>query len=253
MKLAKLLFKPKWQEKNADIRRVAVATDNDPDLIAALPELLRSDPDATVRLAALKRLDDYEFWRERSTNDADNGLRRTARAAYLARLCSDSGNVPALPRRIAELETLTPDELEKVASTAADRELRADALTRISKPAFLGERALNDADSALRMNALERIVDASQLERIAERARKTDKVISRVARERAAAMRVERGDKKTISDRSVALCERIETLMRVAGSQSSAHLAAIEQEWLALGPAIPADIAARYVGARSII
>ena len=253
MKLAKLLFKPKWQEKNADIRRVAVATDNDPDLIAALPELLRSDPDATVRLAALKRLDDYEFWRERSTNDADNGLRRTARAAYLARLCSDSGNVPALPRRIAELETLTPDELEKVASTAADRELRADALTRISKPAFLGERALNDADSALRMKALERIVDASQLERIAERARKTDKVISRVARERAAAMRVERGDKKTIFDRSVALCERIETLMRVAGSQSSAHLAAIEQEWLALGPAIPADIAARYVGARSII
>ncbi|HEX3895940.1 MAG TPA: hypothetical protein VHW73_07000, partial [Rudaea sp.] len=70
MKLAKLLFKPKWQEKNTEVRRIAVATENDPDLIAALPELLRSDPDASVRLAALKRLDDYEFWRERSTNDA---------------------------------------------------------------------------------------------------------------------------------------------------------------------------------------
>jgi exonuclease SbcC len=253
MKFAKLLFKPKWQEKNADIRRVAVATDNDPDLIAALPELLRSDPDATVRLAALKRLDDYEFWRERSTNDADNGLRRTARAAYLTRLCSDSANVPVLPRRIAELETLSADELEKVASIATNRELRADALTRISKPAFLGERALNDPDPALRMKALERIVDAGQLERIAERARKTDKVISRIARERAVVMRIERGDKKTISDRALALCERIETLMRTAGSQSSMHLATIEHEWLALGPAIPADIAARYVGARSII
>ena len=68
------------------VRRVAVATDNDPDLINVLPELLRSDPDASVRLAALKRLDDYEFWRERSTNDSDGALRRTARAAYLSQL-----------------------------------------------------------------------------------------------------------------------------------------------------------------------
>ncbi len=253
MKLGKLLFKPKWQEKNTDVRRVAVATDNDPDLINALPELLRSDPDASVRLAALKRLDDYEFWRERSTNDADGVLRRTARAAYLAQLCSDSAKVPALPRRIAELETLSSDELEKVASTATHRDLRADALTRISKPAFLGERALSDPDAALRMKALERVADAAQLERIAERARKTDKVISRVARERAAALRIERGDTKTIADRAVALCERIETLMRTARSQASTQLATIEQEWLALGPAIPTDIASRYAGARSII
>ena len=252
MKLAKLLFKPKWQEKNADVRRVAVTTDNDPDLVAALPELLRSDPDAGVRLAALKRVDDYEHWRERSTNDADDSLRRIARAAYLARLCSNS-NAPALPRRIAELETLGADELEKVASTATDRELRDDALTRIFKPAFLGERALNDPDAVLRMKALDRIVDAAQLERIAESARKTDKVISRAARERAAAMRVQSGDKKTISDRALVLCDRIEKLMRTSGSQSAAQLATIEQEWLVLGSAIPADIAARYAGARSII
>ncbi len=252
MKLAKLLFKPKWQEKNVDVRRTAVTTDNDPDLVAALPDLLRSDPDASVRLAALKRVDDYEHWRERSTNDADDNLRRTARAAYLARLCSNS-NAPALPRRIAELETLSVDELEKVASTAIDRELRADALTRISKPAFLAERALKDPDAALRMKALDRIVDAAHLERIAERARKTDKIVSRIARERAATMRIERGDKKTISDRALVLCERIEMLMRTSGSQSSTPLVAIEQEWLALGPSIPADIAARYAGARSII
>lgn len=253
MKLAKLLFKPKWQEKNADVRRAAVATDDDPDLVAALPELLRSDPDAAVRLAALKRLDDYEFWRERSTNDADSGLRRTARTAYIVRLCSDSANVPALPRRIAELETLSAEELETVASTATHRELRADALRRISKPAFLGERALNDPDAGLRMTALERIVDVAQLERIAERARKTDKVISRVARERAAAMRIERGDKKAIADRALALCERVETVMRNAGLHSAAQLAAVEQEWAALGPGIPADVASRFAGARSII
>jgi hypothetical protein len=168
-------------------------------------------------------------------------------------LCSDSAKVPALPRRIAELETLSSDELEKVASTATHRELRADALTRISKPAFLGERALNDPDASLRMKALERVADAAQLERIAERARKTDKVISRVARERAAVLRIERGDTKTIADRAFVLCERIETVMRTAGAQASTHLATIEQEWLALGPAIPSEIASRYAGARSII
>ncbi|HEX3897521.1 MAG TPA: DUF349 domain-containing protein, partial [Rudaea sp.] len=181
------------------------------------------------------------------------GLRRTARAAYLAQLCSDSAKVPALPRRIAELETLSSDELEKVASTATHRDLRADALTRISKPVFLGECALNDPDAALRMKALERVTDAAHLERIAERARKTDKVISRVARERAATLRIEHGDTKTIADRALSLCERIEAVMRAAGAQAPAQLAIIEREWLALRPAIPADIASRYAGARSII
>ncbi len=91
---------------------------DDAELIAALPRLLREDPDAGVRLAALKRLNEYEHWRERSTGDSDDSLRRNARAAYLGLLCAQ-GAAPTIQRRIAELDTLAPDELERVAIQAA--------------------------------------------------------------------------------------------------------------------------------------
>src|SRR4051812_44066689 len=100
MKIGKLLFKPKWQDKDAAVRRIAVGEEHDPDLIAALPDLARSDPDAQVRLAVLKRLNDYELWRERSTGDNEPSLRRTARTHYLQQLCADLPGGPALTRRI---------------------------------------------------------------------------------------------------------------------------------------------------------
>ena len=135
MKIGRLLFKPKWQDKDPGVRAVAVASDDDPGLQAALPELTRSDPDARVRLAALKRIDDYERWRERSTGDDDAGVRRSARSAYLSLLCSDDSRVPPLARRIAELETLSVTEIEAVASSARDRGLRAAPRTRMPRNA----------------------------------------------------------------------------------------------------------------------
>src|SRR5450432_2367224 len=101
MRLAKLLFKPKWQDRDAAIRRTAVATGNDAEMIQALPQLVREDADASVRLAALKRLNDYEHWRERSTGDADETLRSSARVVYLNLLCAGAIE-PSMKRRIAE-------------------------------------------------------------------------------------------------------------------------------------------------------
>ena len=253
MKLAKLLFKPKWQDKNPEVRRASVANDSDPDLIAGLPELTRADPDPSVRLAALKRLNEYELWRERSTGDADPALRKSARAVYLNQLCADLPGGPALPRRIAELETLSGDELEKVAATAVQRELRADALTRITKPNFLMERALNDSDPTIRLDVLQRISDPALLEKIAERARKTDKVISRRAREMAEAARVGSGDIKVISDRARAVCDRAEMIMRSASAQRAEQLSLLDEEWKKLGTSIPQELVSRYEGARAVI
>jgi hypothetical protein len=252
MKIGKLLFKPRWQDKDAAVRRVAIGEDNDPGLIAALPELARSDADAAVRLAVLKRLNDYEAWRERSTGDSDAALRRTARAAYLQQLCADLPGGPALPRRIAELETLSDGELETVATSAAWRELRADALKRLNKPSLFLDRALNDNDATLRLDALNRIDDVALLDRAAERARKTDKTISRRAKELADALRVERGDAGAIAERARRLCERIETLMRTS-ARDIESVAAIDEEWRRLGASIPGELARRYDGARAVI
>lgn len=251
MKLARLLFKPKWQDKNPAVRRAAIVADNDAEMLAAMPDFVRTDPDAGVRLAALKRLNEYELWRECSTADADDGLRRTARGVYIARLCANA-NVPPLPRRIAELDTLNSEELEKVATNALDRELRAVALSRVTRPALLIERAISDPDAQLRMTLLERIDDAGALERIAERARKTDKNLNRRARERLDALRIGSGDNATISARAKILCEKVEALMRAPDTSTEEKATAVDREWEKLGAAVPSELVNRYRGARNL-
>jgi exonuclease SbcC len=252
MRLAKLLFKPKWQDKDAAVRRTAVASGNEADLIQALPQLVREDVDAGVRLAALKRLNDYEHWRERSTGDVDESLRSSARGVYLTLLCANA-NGPSMTRRIAELDTLAPPELEKVATTATHRDLRAAALERIVRPGLLVERAVADPDVQLRLAALERIDDPGLIERVAERTRKTDKVVSRRARERLEASRISAGDGTAIGVRARAFCERLETLLRAPRVDMESDLAAIDAAWAGLGGAIPAEISARYRGAHLLV
>ena len=251
MRLAKLLFKPKWQDKDAAVRRAAVASGNEAELIDALPRLVREDADAGVRLAALKRLGDYEHWRERSTGDVDETVRSSARSVYLNLLCANASE-PSMTRRIAELDTLAAPELEKVATTAAHRELRAAALERIVRPGLLVERAIADPDAQLRLAALERIHDPGLLERIAERTRKTDKVVNRRARERLQASRISTGDSAAIGVHARALCERIESLLRAPRLDMESDLAGIHAAWAALAEAVPAEIAARYRGAHAL-
>ena len=252
MKLARLLFKPKWQDKNPDVRRRAIASDDDAELTAALPHLVRADADPGSRIAALRRLHDYEAWRERSTGDADGDVRRVAREAYLTLLCSRDERVPTLVRRIAELETLSPAEIERVAAQAVDRELRAAALARVSRQALLVERALKDPDAALRASVLERIDSAAVLERIAETARKTDKNVSRRARELVATLRIDSGNVEAIALKAQELCARMESLMRAAGG-SEQDVDDIERAWTRLGQQTTDDTRTRYLGALAVV
>jgi len=252
MKLARLLFKPKWQEKDPQVRRAAVSGEHDAELVDALPRIAREDPDAGVRIAALKRLHDYEAWRERSTGDAEGAVRLAARDVYVGMLCSNDARVPPLARRIAELDTLSPAEIERVASQALDRELRAAALARVTRQALLLERALKDSDAGLRASIVERIDSATTLERIAESARKTDKNISRLARERAAALRIGSGNAQAIAHKAQTLSTRMETLMRSAGGTDAAA-DEIEREWSALADHVEKDTQARYRGALAVV
>ena len=253
MSLSRLLFKPKWQDKDPATRKAAiVAGSDDAELTAALPEIARRDEDAGVRLAALQRLGDYEAWRERSTGDVQGSVRNAARETYLTMLCSGTG-APPVARRVAELETLSEDEIERVATSAADVTLRREAITRVSKQTLIAQRAAADPDPTLRLQLLERVSDATLLERIAERTRKTDKAVSRRARERLQAARIGAGDASAIAAHAHALCERTEALMRMSPANAASVLAEIDTEWNILGNTVPASLAARFRGARTLV
>jgi len=253
MSLSRLLFKPKWQDKDPATRKAAIVSgSDDAELTAALPEIARRDEDAGVRLAALQRLGDYEAWRERSTGDAQGSVRSVARETYLAMLCSGTG-APPIARRIAELETLSEDEIERVATSATEVALRREAITRVSKQTFIAQRAAADPDATLRLQLLERVTDTTLLERIAERTRKTDKAVSRRARERLQAARIGAGDATAIAAHAQALCERTEALMRLSPANALSVLADIVTEWNTLGSTVAASLSARFNGARALV
>lgn len=253
MKLARFLFKPRWQSKDVATRRGAVAELNDAELVTALPAIARNDSDASVRLAALRRLNQYEAWRERSTADLDSSLRDVSRAAYLAMLTGASSGVPPLERRIAELDTLSGEEIDRVAAQAVDTALRSAALERATRPSLLAEVAASDADPKLRLIALSRITDADALARIAERTRKTDKIVSRLARDRAEAGRIAAGDAAAIETRARQLCERIDALLSRPRSERTEELAALDEAWTVVAGKAPRQLNERFESTRSFL
>jgi hypothetical protein len=252
MKLSGFLNKPRWQSKDASVRRTGIAEDDDAELLANLAKIAREDTDAGVRGAAIKRLADPALTQRAAKEDADAGVRSDARALWLDLLAGAHPRSPAAAecRRLLRAQDDTA-LIEHVARNANDAALRADALARVTRSALLAERATADPSSELRLAALERIDDEALLDRLAERTRKTDKRVSRRARERADALRIARGDAGVANALARSLCERLERLVRAPeGIEAEAS---IEAQWTAIEEVAGEDLRTRYATARKLL
>ncbi|HEU4662850.1 MAG TPA: DUF349 domain-containing protein, partial [Dokdonella sp.] len=108
-----------------------------------------------------------------------------------------------------------------------------------------------DRDAEIRLALVDRLVDEAMLERLAERARKSDKQVSRRARERIEALRLERGDEAMREHRARQLCERAEHLLRVP-DHADAERELVEQ-WAAIEPNATAMLRQRFQAARALL
>ncbi len=234
------------------MRRAGVAGDDDAELLANLATIAREDSDPGVRSAALKRLADPALAQRLAQEDADAGVRADARRLWSDLLAATHPQSPS-PAECARLLRAQDDAalIEHVARTAQDTELRAAALARATRAAFLAERAVEDASPELRLAAIERIADAALLDRLAERTRKTDKRVSRRARERADALRIAAGDSNVAEARARTLCERLEHLVR--NPQDAVAEADIEAQWSALETQVSEALRSRYRAARQLL
>lgn len=216
MKLPAFLSKPRWQSKDPAKRRIAVAHDSDSELMANLGRLAREDADAGVRIAAAKRLADPGIVQGLAHDDADADVRAQARSLWLDLLTGTHPASPSAAERLRLLKAQDDVELaERIACNASEPELRRAALAQIKRPAMLMERALTDRDASIRLALVERFDDEPTLERLAERARKSDKQVARRARDRIDELRLGRGDAAAFEQRARQLCERMEQLLRV--------------------------------------
>lgn len=186
------LLRPEWEHRDAARRATAVSRLDHPELLEKLPEMARNDPDAEVRRLAIRRLDNLALLADRMRNDPDVGVRDAARQRYQQRLLDAT-----VPRAERERLLRVEDDVEvlvSVAEQAPEAELRRLALERADRPGLNIERCIKDPDPELRAWLLERIEDVTVLERIAERVRKTDKLLNRRAHERARELLLAAGD-----------------------------------------------------------
>lgn len=247
MKLFGFLRKPGWEHKDAAVRLRAVQEGSEPGLEAVLAELAQRDPDAEVRRAALKRVDDPVLLARRMRGDPDPRVAALARERLVARLCA--GDLPFEQARAVLLDMPDAEVLAEVAVRAADAALRRAALEHISRPGLLYERCLNDPDPAIRHWLLQRIDAPDALERVAAAARRRDKALSRAARERMEALLLASGDPAALARRALELCERASRLSRELPEDREGQLAALRQDWQAIATRVSAALQTRTEGA----
>jgi DNA repair protein SbcC/Rad50 len=254
MKIKNLLFGPDWRSKDPEVRVRAVAMDRDAELLQQLSVIAREDADTRVRLAALKRLDDPRRYLEAARDDADDALRRQALDIALRQLAGERPSALEVRQRVLLIEEIRqPGELEALARTARESEVRQAALARVTRASVLGEAAIGDPDPALRLEALARIDDPALLQRIAEATRKNDKRVHRAALERLDRARMAADDPEAKRAHGERICAEAEALMRRPKGDLAAAAAALREQWQAIGidPAHPMQ--ARFRGALEVI
>ena len=189
-------FATKWKHADAEIRASAVASAQDQELLDALPALARDDEDAAVRLAALKRCDDIELLHQclASEQAGSNRAWLLTRLVqhYLQQTSVDAESLQQIGQWLDALadehnqDKLADSQIEKLAASAADVAVRRQAAQRISKQGLLGDLFCRESDPDLRAELLQRIDQASTLQRISKSLRKNNKALYQACQQRLA-------------------------------------------------------------------
>jgi exonuclease SbcC len=236
---------PAWEQRDPELRAVAVRDESAPELIDKLPEIAAQDPEPAVRRAALGRISVPALLLERQRNDTD-AVTRVAAMTRLTRLLLDpvAGLAPGARLSAIGLE-LPNDLLEKVAESAPEVEARRAALTRVSRAGFLLRRCIDESDAGLRELLLERIEGEEALDRVAESLRKRDKTLSRRARDRADALRLARGDADALQRHAMALCDTLTAWAQSLPEDVEQRLERLQQDWSAHREKVDSPLQAR--------
>ncbi|MEN8214104.1 MAG: DUF349 domain-containing protein [Pseudomonadota bacterium] len=240
------LFRPKWRHRNRDIRAEAIQQlpVDDPGFVAAV----RQDPDTGIRRQALRRVTDRQLLQDIAESDSDASVSRAANRR-LWYLLAQSDDAASIQQTLALLQQRgNPGLAEYMIRHSRSTMLRQQLLDAIRGPALLAEIALTDADTAIRLQALQRITRLSTLKRIAREARGKNKRVARRARE----LVEEQTLLQELPQLQQQLCDDIEQL---ASLQQPDHttLHRLDQQWQKVGATAPEALKSRFSHARSQI
>ncbi|MDT8438356.1 MAG: DUF349 domain-containing protein [Wenzhouxiangellaceae bacterium] len=254
MSLKTRLFGPEWRGRDAVQRARAVATAADPELFEALPGIATSDPQAEVRLAALRRMNDESAWRQAHRDDPADSVRDAARHALLQRLLETEDDTDNAAR-VAWLIALDDREaLKRAARKARSSALRGAVLETLSAPGFLGDCAVTEADDELAEALIRRIEQVSTLERIAPELKKRSKRRHQALLKRLNTLAHGESGPNAGHQARLQLVAQAERLARGELRGDRRTLAeTLHQQWQALASDADAALSTRFEGAMRIV
>ncbi|MDH4275712.1 MAG: DUF349 domain-containing protein, partial [Gammaproteobacteria bacterium] len=178
-----MFSKPKWQHRDADVRKQAV-TALRPELAAdaeVLLQLAKTDTDNEVRTLATRRLSDLATLAG-LMQPVENPppVVEVATQRWLKFIVQGDADLTARMAQVAALSDLKL--LEHIARNANASPLRLSALQKTEKESLATDLAINDADPAIRAAALAKVTQVSALERIIKAARTKDKLTYHTAK-----------------------------------------------------------------------
>ena len=268
--------KPKWLHSDPLVRLDAVRTlpADDQTLLASLA---RTDADARVRRAAIKRLRDAPVLADLVQQESDAGVRSEAQDALLHLVMGDQDPAAAAAAlsglsdtrlivaaaKAARLEGVRRAALERitdarslavVAREAEDPDQRLAALGRIEDPAQRASVAQGSPHRDVALAALETVRDRGALKAVAGRAKV--KAASRRARALLAELDAE-PEVLSAADRhsrQAQICHAVEALIhRHDWDEVAIDLAKAEEEWATLGPDHDPELERRLDEARRVL
>lgn len=226
------LFKPKWQNKNADIRLESVSTEQNPGLINSLVKIAGTDTDPRVRCAAVKRLHQLGNILKLYASESDPTVKALQEDRIRQLAAATNETRPPLELRMQVIK-LTNDRtlIEHLAGHAPEAELRRAALEKVNRQGVLGDCCINDKDADNRRFAASHITQHTTLKRVIEALRKRDKVLYAELHTRLQRELIEKADPKAIQTEALMICTSLEHLEIETDKRTTAEMAALHDAW----------------------
>lgn len=241
------LFKPKWQNKNADIRLDAVSSEQDPRLIASLFEIAEKDADHRVRSAAIRRLHQLENILKLYSTEQEVTVKTLLEQRIRQLAAATNEGRPPLELRLKVVGmTNNRDLIEHLARNAPEIELRKAALARVTRQGVLGDCCIEDEDAGIRRQAAELIHQHTTLKRVIEALRKRDKALHSNLQQRLHEELLEKGDPGAVEAEALGICTSLEKLALGNDAGEMAETKSLFRKWDAIAKRVSPDMTLRF-------
>ena len=226
------IIKPKWQHRDAEVRKAAIEEIDDP---AILSELAKTDESPVVRRVAIHKISDLTILEQIARNDNDSGVREVAHQRFKHLLDGSKSQTIPLATRLTWIHRITDaDLLEHLALQGQEFEVRLAAIEKVDTQSVLGDIAISDAISKVRLAAVDKITDAETLERVHKTTRSRDKRVGRIAKDKLDELHAANERVQAIHAEADTICTKLDTLVRQAAktwSQKQAEAKLLNDRW----------------------